>query len=119
MATGQRPERTVGELSKPDLREVGRGELAFSLANLLQRRQPRIRTHEHHFKDGQRKDRVKSLSLRDIPWRMRQSVESILNLTRKRRNEPEHAPQESCLTGAVGAEQGEELPTFNGQREPF
>ena len=92
---------------------------AFPPADLSQRSQSRVRPHEHDFKYGQRKDWVKGLPLRDITWRMCQSVESILNVTCEYGNEPEHAPQEGGLAGAVGAEQGEELPTFDCKREPF
>src|SRR5258706_8370621 len=106
-------------MSKPDLFEADHGELAFPPADLSQRSQSRIRPHEHHFKYGQREDRVKGLPLRDIPRRMRQAVESILNVTCECRNEPKHASEEGGLAGAVRTEQCEELPTFNGKRKPF
>src|SRR5262249_15409348 len=89
---------------------------SVALTDLLQWGQPSIGAHKHYFKYSQRKDRVKSLPLRYVPWRMRQSIESILDLTCKHRNEPEHASEKGCLTSAIGAEQCEELATLNGER---
>src|SRR5205085_11747262 len=105
----ERGESLFGDGGEADEVERVRGQLALAAADPSQRRQARVRAHQDHLEDAQRKGRVERLALRDVAERTRRPVELELERAGHDGEEPDDPTQQRGLAGAVGTQQRDEF----------
>ena len=105
------------ERRESHLRQALGREPPLAPADGAQGWQARVRPHHDDLERREREDRVERVPLRHVSRWARAAVQPVGQLAGEHRDQPDEPAQQGALACTVGAEEGEELASLDGERE--